>query len=86
LEAVSVPGVQVIVYGLVATALAGVAAVLHIGLPLTPLVLRVSALTKPAMVAVKGGLTAPYTRDLRSAVTVRGALVTVRLPGTEVKV
>ncbi len=45
--------------------------------PATPDVASVSPFTKPVMVAVKSGLSWPYSRVAGSAVTVRVAGVTV---------
>jgi len=69
----------VIVYGLPETALLAVAAAVKLGEPVTPLVANVSPFLKPLKLAVKDGFASPYSRDLLSAVTVNGALLTVRL-------
>ncbi len=59
---------------------------MQLGLPVTPLVPRVSAFLKPEKRAVKLGLGSPYSRDPSSAVTVSVAWVTVRFPATIAKV
>ena len=75
---------QVIGYGLNGTVLLAVAVVVQLAMPVTPLVARVWPSTNPETVAVSGlGTGAPYAFVCGSAVTVKCAVVTVRLPGTK---
>src|SRR5438093_10551351 len=70
---------QVIAYGLPLTALAGVAGLEQLALPVTPEVPSVSAFLKPLIVAVNAGLASPYSRLALFAVTVRWAFVIVKI-------
>ena len=60
---------------------AAVAAVLMVGAPVMPADVAFSLFTYPVMVWLKLGLASPYTRALLSAVTVKVALLMVKVPG-----
>ena len=77
------PTAGVIAYGLPATPLLATAVVVTLAVPVTPLVPSVSQFTNPLTVAVSVGFATPYARVWLSAVTVRCALVIVKLPGVK---
>jgi hypothetical protein len=62
------------------TAVFGVAVVEPVAEPVMPEVASDSPLTKPLMVSVNAGLAWPYRRLWLSAVTVRCALLMVKVP------
>ena len=81
MEAVRVPTVQVMTYEPWPEVTVVVpAVVLQVGLPVTPLVANVCPFLNPVKVALSAGIGSLYCADTVGAVTVSGALFTVRLP------